>query len=527
MKIEDRLSSLCVDKNKKISGKISAVCTDSRKVVPDSVFVALNGRKTDGHYYLQSAVKKGAQALVVENTKGFDENLFQGMVCTVPDTRVFLPVLLNDFYNSPSEKMFCIGITGTNGKTTVSNILSFLLSRCGWRTGQTGTIKNSFKDYEEKSLLTTPDPVKLYSLLNCFFQQGAQAMVMEVSSIGLEQKRVAGVDFNIGVFTNLSEDHLDYHFNMSNYFQAKKELFEMPYSYSGSANKNHFMAVLNLDDPYCVKLAREIKSPYISYGKETARFSWEIISSDLSGTWFNLRFDKKKLKVYLPVPGIYNVSNATAALCCVYVAGFSVEEAVEILKDFPGVPGRMERVCPDKHPLVFVDYAHTPKALESALSFLEGGKRNLVKFPKLGKAVINRYALSQISASGHTCPGNLGRLITVFGCGGEREKEKRPLMARIAEKFSDQVILTSDNPRTEDIMNIINDCMEGVEDKKKIIIEPDRRKAIYQALEIAKKEDIVLIAGKGHEREQIMGDSRQPFSDAETVKEYFSSIMED
>lgn len=506
MQIEDRLSSLCTDKdkNKKKIRKISAICADSREIVLDSVFVAIKGRKTDGHYYLQSAVKKGAQILVVEHTEGFDTNLFHGMVCVVPDTRAVLPVLLNDFYNFPSEKMFCVGITGTNGKTTVSNILSFLFSRCGWRTGLIGTIKNSFKDYEEKSTLTTPDPVKLYDLLNRFFQKGAQAMVMEVSSIGLDQKRVTGLDFNIGVFTNLSEDHLDYHLNMSNYFQAKKELFKMSTYSSGSVNKNHFMAVLNLDDPYCVKLVREIKSPYISYGKEQARFSWEIISGDLSGTWFNLYFDKKKLKVYLPIPGIYNVSNATAALCCVYVAGFSVEEAVEALKDFPGVLGRMERVCPDKHPLVFVDYAHTPKALESALSCL----RDCHDAPES----VSRTDKRDIESN----------LITVFGCGGERDKEKRPLMARIAETFSDQVILTSDNPRTEDLMNIINDCMKGVEDKNKFIIEPDRRKAIYQALEIAKKEDIVLIAGKGHEREQIVGASRQSFSDTEIVKEYFS-----
>ena len=491
MNIENRLLSLCVDHNKNLSGKISSICTDSRKVIPGSAFVALKGKNSDGHCYLESAVKKGAQALVVEDTSFLKGRVFQGITCCVaPNTRDILSLLLNEFYDYPSEKMFCVGVTGTNGKTTVSNMLSFILSHCGWRTGLIGTIKNSLGNQEEKSILTTPDSAELYSLLNHFYHEGAQAVVMEVSSIGLDQQRAEGVDFNLGVFTNLSEDHLDYHHSMPEYFQAKKKLFNI----SRSQKNNHFLAVLNLDDPFGLALAREIQGPYISYGQKTARVSWEVLSSDLSGTWFKLYFDKKQIKMYLPMPGFYNVSNAVAALCCSTSAGFSLEEAVEALKHFPGVPGRLERVYPDYHPVVFVDYAHTPQALESVLSFLRQNKNK-------------------------AC-----RLVTVFGCGGQRDRGKRPMMVQVAEQFSDKVVLTSDNPREEDPLEIISDCIKGVRDNKKFIIEVDRKKAIRQALEYAKKTDIVLVAGKGHEREQILGSKRWPFNDTEIVKEFLLDI---
>ena len=490
MNIENRLLSLCVNPDKNFNLNISAICTNSREVAPGSVFIALKGQKQDGHDYLESAARNGAQVLVVENKEKVKNISFQGMLCVTPDTRSILPVLLNEFYDYPSEKMFCVGITGTNGKTTIANMLSFILSRCGWRSGLIGTIKNSFEKQEEKSKLTTPDSVELYSLLNRFYREGAQALVMEVSSIGLDQQRVEGVDFNLGVFTNLSEDHLDYHSSMSEYFQAKKRLFEIPPSLK--KGKNNFLAVLNLDDPYGIKLAREINVPYISYGKKDASFRYEITSSDLYGTGFYLHFNKKKIKIHLSLPGTYNVSNAVAALCCAQAAGFPVEEAAEALTHFSGVPGRMEKVSSHNSPLIFVDYAHTPKALSASLSFL---KQNKTKE---------------------------NQLITVFGCGGQRDREKRPLMAQVADNFSDSIILTSDNPRKEDPLAIINDCMKGAKDKKKFTIEVDRKKAIMQALEKAKKTDIVLIAGKGHEQEQIIGSKRYHFSDVEVVKEFFS-----
>lgn len=488
MNIEDRLLSLCASDHKKLPDVIPSICTDSRKVVPGSVFVAIRGRKTDGHNYLESALQKGAQVLVVEDADRISDSSFKGMFCVVPNTKDILPVLLNEFYNYPSEKMFCIGITGTNGKTTTSYMLSHLLSYCGWQTGLIGTIKSQIGDWEKNNILTTPDPAETYYLLDKFYKRGAQAAIMEVSSIGLEQDRVKGLDFNLGVFTNLSQDHLDYHGTISNYFQAKKKLFHL----SHLSEKKKFLAILNLDDPFGVSLAKEIRVPYISYGKKSARFSWEIISTDLSGTRFKLFVDQKEREVYLSVPGIYNVSNAVAALCCVYAAGFSLEKGIEALKYFPGVSGRLERVKSHCYPMVFVDYAHTPKALEAVLLFINSHKKDNSK------------------------------LVTVFGCGGERDKEKRPLMTQVAERYSDKVFLTSDNPRGEDPMNIIEDCIKGVTDRKKITVEVDREQAILRALKESEEKDIVLIAGKGHERLQIIGTQRQFFSDKAVVEKYFS-----
>ena len=394
-------------------------------------------------------------------------------------------------------------VTGTNGKTTVSHILSFIFSQCGWRSGLIGTIGSKLGDKEYKSTLTTPAPVELYSVLNNFYQQKSQAVVMEVSSIGLDQNRVGGVDFNLVVFTNLTEDHLDYHKNQKEYFLAKKILFQ-----SNPVNKSHKVAVLNFDDSYGPQIARGM-SPgnYISYGQKAARFQWKILSSDLKGSKFQLSYDQNTITGYLPMPGIYNVSNAVAALCCAYTAGFSLEKAVDSLKRFPGVKGRLQRVYPSgdydatwipafagmttkkEGPLVFVDYAHTPHALEAVLSFLQNHK-----------------------------PRN-SRLLTVFGCGGQRDQQKRPHMASIAEKFSDTVILTSDNPRKEDPDKIIQDCLKGAKQTEQFVVEPDRKQAIKKALNQATKNDIVLVAGKGHEEQQIIYNQKLTFSDSDVIKE--------
>ena len=525
MSIEKYLLSLRSKQHKGVlSQNITGVFADSQEVSPGSVFVALKGYKEDGHKYLNQAIAKGASALVVEDLKSLKGIYpFKGLLCVVKNTRDTLPLLLNKFYNSPSEKMFCIGVTGTNGKTTVTHILSFLLARLGWRVGLMGTIpplgtllspslskgetkaqtKTQIKSQQAKPPfpmrnakgLTTLSCVHLHSMLNYFYQAGAQAVVMEASSIGLDQKRTAGVDFNIGAFTNLSQDHLDYHSNMSNYFLAKKKLFQKNYL----AQKNHFQAVLNLDDPYGLSLAKSLSTPYIFYGLKPARFAYQILASNLYGSEFNCFFEGKKIKAYLPMPGVYNVSNAMCALACVHLAGFCVTKALELLKHLPPVPGRLEKVqALDskakklKTPLVFVDYAHTPSALKALLSFLQQNK-----------------AFKD------------GRLLTVFGCGGGRDKAKRPLMVQVAENLSDKVFFTSDNPREEKPMAIIDEGLKGALDKNKIIVEPLRKEAIKQALTQAGKKDIVLIAGKGHEREQIIGTKRQYFSDKEVVQDFF------
>ena len=373
---------------------------------------------------------------------------------------------------------------------------------------------------------------------------------MEVSSIGLDQQRTAGVDFNLAVWTNFSQDHLDYHASLSDYFKAKKKLFSPLLNRS---QNNHFRAIINLDDPYGLKLLnptgfekgsaleafpsykvhkkrensnktsiKEInplcmppaltQGPHFQLSKTGNKkdstqkqkgFSYKILSSDLSGSHFQVEFDGQKEQGFLPMIGSYNVSNAVASLCGVCSAGFSLNKAVKYLKDFPGVPGRLQKVWPPvgkmlspalrnrAQPLVFVDYAHTPSALATVLSFLKQNKQ-----PK-------------------------GRLYTVFGCGGKRDQSKRPLMGRSAEKFSDKIFLTSDNPRGEEPEQIIEDSLSGIRDKTKVVVETDRRCAIKKALKQAQGEDMVLIAGKGHETEQIIKDKKHYFCDKDIVWEYY------
>ena len=501
--------------------KFSAICSDSRKVIPQALFVALKGYQGDGHLYLKSAIQKGASALLVENKDALKGLCFSGPVGVVKNTKIALPVLLNSFYNHPSEKMFCVGVTGTNGKSTVAHIMAFLFTRLGWRTGLVGSIVNRFEEWEEKSSLTTPGNVYLHGLLHHFCQKGAQAVVMEVSSIGLDQQRTAGVAFNLAVWTNFSQDHLDYHASLSDYFKAKKKLFSPSLNHS---QNSHFRAIINLDDPYGLKLLKEInplcvppaltQGPHFQLSKTDDQkdntqkqkgFSYKILSSDLSGSHFQVHFNGQTEQGFLPMIGSYNVSNAVASLCGVCSAGFSLNKAVKYLKDFPGVPGRLQKVWPlaagpqagalqaGLQPLVFVDYAHTPSALMAVLSFLKQNKK-----PK-------------------------GRLYTVFGCGGKRDQSKRPLMGRSVERFSDKIFLTSDNPRGEEPEQIIEDSLKGITHKTKVVVEADRRCAIEKALKQAQREDIVLIAGKGHETEQIIKDKKYHFSDSHIVWEYYRS----
>ena len=505
MKIEDRIYSL--SNGTRVLQPVSTIATHSGQVKHGSVFVALKGKETNGHYYLKEAIQKGAAVLVVEDKKFLEGLAFKGVVCVVENSYKILPVLLNDFYDFPSEKMFCAGVTGTNGKTTVSHILSFLFSSMGWKTGLIGTIgakllaapvektaflenisaANNLRDTKkrepgEKNVipsignLTTPGAVELQALLNYFYEQKAQAAIMEVSSIGLDQCRTDGVDFNLGIWTNLTADHLDYHKNMESYFTSKKKLFLQ-------SESKHFIPVLNFDDLYAVRLGGTLKN-YISYGQKNAAFQWKIIQGDLSGTHFYLMHSGKKNKCYIPLPGEYNVSNAVAALAGWVAAGFPIDKGIDSLTRFPGVRGRMEHI-PYKDNPVFIDYAHTPDALKSTLRFLNATKKNK-------------------------------QLVCVFGCGGNRDSSKRALMGAVADKFADKMILTSDNPRGEDPKKIIQSILQGIKNKDKILIEPDREQAIYKALD--NKDSIILIAGKGHETTQIIGNRRLHFNDKKIIQ---------
>ena len=450
---------------------------DSRKVEKGDLFIALRGTVYDGHHFVSAAVAKGAEVLVVEDSSCVPSS-FRGQVLVKTNTRLFLPVLLNRYYDFPSSKMFCVGITGTNGKTTSAYMLKHLFSQGGWKTEVIGTIDSHIEGLKHSSALTTPPATVLQKKLFDFYQHGVQAAVMEISSIGLDQYRAVGVDLNIALFTNFTQDHLDYHKNTENYLKAKKRLFDI-----GRASKN-CRAVLNADDPQVLACSRSIKIPYVSFGSQGRDFRYKVLKESLESTEFEVFFQNRHHVFQLGTPGLYNVSNAMGALASAVLAGFSLEHLS--LESFRGAAGRLQKIQTSHPASVFVDYAHSPHALENVL-------KTLTMFRK-------------------------EKVITVFGCGGDRDASKRALMGSAAERYSDHIVITSDNPRNEDPKKIIQDILKGIPNQKKVFIEEDRKKGIQKGLELAGPKDIVLIAGKGHERFQIIGDQKIHFSDEDEVK---------
>ena len=459
------------------SGKIQ---DDSRVVQEGDVFIAVKGVRRDGHIFIPEAVKHGARVLVVENKEYIPES-FKGSVYKVDSTKKIRSQLLNQYYDSPSEKMFCIGVTGTNGKTTTTYMIEHILSAEGWNTGVIGTINHHLNGKTWPSHLTTPNCVELYERLHNFRQLSAQAVVMEVSSIGLDQHRVDGMHFNIAVFTNFTQDHLDYHKDMDSYFKAKTKFFEL-IKESGS----HCVAVLNTDDEYIYNYSKKIPCSFVSYGKSGENFSYEILHEDLDGIKCNVFHNGEKNPMHLPLMGAHNASNATAAVTVAVTAGFSFEKSIKCLESFKGVPGRLERIHPS---YVFVDYAHTAHALENTLQSLQRARKKNQK------------------------------IIVVFGCGGGRDQGKRKEMGHVANTYSDYMVLTSDNPRDEEPEKIVQDVLKGIpKTDSRVFVHLDRKEAIQKGLEIAQDQDIVLIAGKGHENKQIIGSKEIEFSDVQVCK---------
>ena len=477
------LYSLCRSYSIEKKGRLR---DDSREVQKGDIFIAL---KKKGHQYIQQAVDQGAQVIIADE-KSFIPSSFKGSVHIVDSTEEILSSLLNQFYNWPSEKMFCVGITGTNGKTTTSLMIEKIFTEGGWKTGVIGTLGSHIESQTWSSQLTTPRAVELYERLNDFYQNEARATVMEVSSIGLDQKRVKGVHFNVLVFTNFTQDHLDYHGSMESYFQAKVSLFNQ----AKNQTSNHCVCVMNADEDPIYNYMKKNSLPTFSYGKTGHDMRYEILKESLEGIDFRLFYKEKKWEVHLPLIGVHNVSNALAALATSVVGGFSVERSLKSLESFQGVKGRLQKVCSSPF-FVFVDYAHTDQALDNTLQAL---KKSSLKN---------------------------SRLITVFGCGGERDKDKRKKMAQVASKYSQFVVVTSDNPRNEDPQSIIQDIVQGLTLPSSCVFEiEDRRLGIQQGLKLAQKGDILLIAGKGHESHQIVGSKYIPFDDVQVCQELLMEI---
>jgi UDP-N-acetylmuramoyl-L-alanyl-D-glutamate--2,6-diaminopimelate ligase len=462
-----------------IDREIAGISYDSRRVVPGNLFVAIKGDQFDGHAFVEQAIDKGAVAVVCENA-GLSQ---RATTIVTKNSRSALAKLAAVFYRHPSRRLKIIGVTGTNGKTTTTFLLKHLLQRAGQPTGLVGTVRYEIGERILPAQRTTPESLDLQELLHQCVESGCKNVVMEVSSIALSQSRANEMAFDTAIFTNLTQDHLDFHGGMKDYFNAKAQLFE---SLHRSGKRDH-TAVINIDDPYGQQLAARFSKdiPIITYGMSArAEFRASNFKVELSGTSYQLDAKERSYLVRLPLIGRFNIYNSLAALAGAYSIGADIRGCVQALAKAPQVPGRLEVVPVKRQFQVFVDYAHTDDALLSVLK---------------------------------TCRDlNPNRLIVVFGCGGNRDRAKRPLMGRVVEEFADYAIVTSDNPRKEDPEAIIRDIEKGFRNKN-YEKNVDRKQAIDHAIRVAAPRDIILIAGKGHEKYQEFSDHTIPFDDVEVA----------
>jgi UDP-N-acetylmuramoyl-L-alanyl-D-glutamate--2,6-diaminopimelate ligase len=480
--------------------EISGLDYNSRRVQPGWVFVAMRGDSSDGNRYIDTALKHGAVAVVTDSRS--EQRRPRVPWAVVPHGRRALARMSANFYGHPAEKLKVIGITGTNGKTTTSFLCEAILRHCGKSSALVGTIEYhvpvSARDAQPGGAMfrclpaphTTPEALELNQVFAEAFAAGATHAVMEVSSHALVQERVWGIPYEVAVFTNLTRDHLDYHKDMDSYFQAKSVLF------LGCGSRPPRAAVINADDEYGQSLAHTkaaASEQVILYGVQNGDFRATNIDLKQDATTFDLITPSSTLKIETALIGGINVYNILAAAAATFACGCSLKQIAEAISSFKQVPGRFEKVDCGQPFTVVVDYAHTDDAL-----------RNLTT---IARDFVRRGL-------------GLGRVITVFGCGGDRDRSKRPLMAEAAGQGSDFVILTSDNPRSEDPLNIIGDALPGLrKTKTRFEVEPDRKKAIRLALIEAMPGDMVLIAGKGHEKVQITREGTYPFDDVQVARD--------
>ena len=483
------------------SGDITDICYDSRKCAKNSLFVAIRGLSYDGHNFISDALEKGARYIVHE-TDVSPELKARATFIRVPDSRRVLGKLGKTFYKNPSSELCLIGVTGTNGKTTATYFIESILKKVGFVSGVVGTINYRYGEHIYAAPQTTPESLDLQRILREMADAGVTHAVMEVSSHAIEQGRVRDCEFDIGIFTNLSQDHLDYHETMESYFRAKKKFFH-------EQLKESARILINSDDPWGARLLVELGKPVLTYGIENpSDVSVDDFVLSIDGIDAEVKAADKVFTFHSPVIGkfnLYNILAATAAALCLDISAACIKAGIEELLS---IPGRFEKVSDSTQPPTFIDYAHTEDALRKILESLATFSRE--------------------------------RIITVFGCGGDRDRTKRPLMGRAVSDLSDITIITSDNPRTEDPLNIIDDIEEGIEgtsvakfspdemargvDKKGYTVVPDRLSAIELALSVARIGDIVLIAGKGHEDYQILGKKRIFFDDRVVAKEVLARL---
>lgn len=455
--------------------EVNNISSNSKDIKESGLFIAIRGEHFDGHNFIEEAIKRGALlALGEEDIKEFPYIM-------VPDSKRAYAFISSNYYNNPFREIKTVGVTGTNGKTTTVNLIGSILETLGEKAGIIGTLGARLGSEELVTQFTTPEQLLLAELYNRARNLGINKIVMEVSSQSLAQHRVDAVRFEAGIFTNLTQDHLDFHKDMESYFLSKRRLFEMV-----SEDKDGIMAI-NIDDDYGKRLVQEFSSyNLITYAiKNSAMIMAKDIEILPYGLSFNLLAEGRTFKVSSKLLGEVNVYNILSAISYIYGRKLPLDRAIEVIHNFQPVRGRLENVNLGQPFRVLIDFAHTPDALERVL--------------KISK--------------------NFGkRVIVVFGCGGDRDRFKRPLMGNIATSLSDIAIITSDNPRSEDPMSIIEEIVKGVS-RNNYIIKEDRREAIHYAIDIAEPEDVVLIAGKGHETYQIFKDKTVHFDDREVAIE--------
>ena len=460
---------------------VESIAYDSRRVQRNGLFVALRGEKTDGHQFIDQAIERGASVIVTER----EENNRRVTCLVVENTRTALADLSATFYGHPARKLKLAAVTGTNGKTTTAFLIKHICEKAGLRCGLIGTIRYKIGECVLPAIRTTTESLDLQELLAQIVNAGCSAAATEVSSHALAQDRTRGLEWNVAVFTNLTQDHLDFHETMENYFDSKAKLFTQ---LGSQEKKRKPVAIVNIDDRYGERLLNKIdkRVAIVTYGMGVrADFRASNYRVEFSGTSYQLDARGKSYLVRVPLIGRFNVANSVAALAGANALGISLRDAVLSLGKSPQVPGRLELVPAKRQFQVFVDYAHTPDAL-----------RNVLK------------TLRELEPH---------RLIVVFGCGGNRDRQKRPLMGEIADRHADYAIITSDNPRGEDPGAIIDETEKGFRSTR-YEKHVDRTEAIRRAIALAQPRDIVLIAGKGHESYQEFADHTVPFDDIQVAR---------
>lgn len=456
--------------------EINGITCDSRNVQKGQVFACLQGVQFDGHDFAFVASEKGA-VILAQRDLGLPNQII------VQDSHFAYAKAVANFYGNPAKSLKLIGVTGTNGKTTVTNIIKSVLTQLGYKVGLIGTIQNEIGDNILPTDKTTPDPDTFQGLLKKMADEKCDYVVMEVSSHALEQCRLADSHFEIGLFTNLTQDHLDYHQTMENYYQAKKKLFH-----------NCNQGIICIDDEYGLRLAQEISCPHKTFSAlREADYQAKDVQMNVNGVQFYIQNGSLSGKIHFCTPGMFSVHNAFAAALCCLALGISFDKVANAIAQSPPVKGRSERIYADDRFTVLCDYAHSPDGLKNILDSIADYKT--------------------------------GRVVALFGCGGNRDKKKRPLMGEVAARNADFLVVTSDNPRTEDPDLIIDDIMQGVEKYDTPYVRiTNRKEAISYTITHAEKGDIILLAGKGHEDYQVLGEEKIHFDEREIVSEIIDNF---